>query len=283
MLRNSLFSIILLAVAIGANAQQQSKIKSSSSFFPDKKAQVLVVGSFHMDYPGLDAHKTADQDKVDVLKEPKKSEVTELVNYIKKFKPTKIAIEAWPQWNATEKLRKYNQGEYRDKRDERFQIAIRLASELKLDTLYSIDADGTLEELTKMDTTYFKNLLEDFDYQSNDSMTVKYHKLYDYKDKLAAKTNLLQYFKYINSKESHRVDYGAYLVGDFKLGEYRGADIIALDWYDRNLRIFRNLQRITSGPNDRILMLFGNGHAAILRQLLESSPEYHFVEFDSLK
>lgn len=32
-----------------------------------------------------------------------------------------------------------------------------------------------------------------------------------------------------------------------------------------------------------ILVLFGNGHGAILRQLLESSPEYDFIEFDGLK
>ena len=31
-----------------------------------------------------------------------------------------------------------------------------------------------------------------------------------------------------------------------------------------------------------ILVIFGNGHAAILRQFLEASPQYEFVEFSSL-
>jgi len=31
------------------------------------------------------------------------------------------------------------------------------------------------------------------------------------------------------------------------------------------------------------LVIFGNGHAAILRQLLEASPQYEFVEFSSLE
>jgi hypothetical protein len=73
-----------------------------------------------------------------------------------------------------------------------------------------------------------------------------------------------------------------YLIGDFKLDNERGVDILSSWWYNRNLRIFRKLQLITESPNDRILLIFGNGHAAVLRQFLEASPEYEFVEFDSL-
>ena len=76
---------------------------------------------------------------------------------------------------------------------------------------------------------------------------------------------------------------GVYLVGDFKLDNGRGADILSIWWYNRNLRIFRKLQEITENKDDRILMIFGNGHAEILRQLLESSPEYEFIEFDKLQ
>ncbi len=95
-------------------------LKIPADFFPGKKTKVLVVGTFHFDYPGLDSHKTIPEDQIDVLKEPKKSEVSELIAYIKKFKPTKIAIEANANWNATQKLREYIQGEHRDKRDERY-------------------------------------------------------------------------------------------------------------------------------------------------------------------
>ena len=93
---------------------------------------------------------------------------------------------------------------------------------------------------------------------------------------------LLEFFKLINSKEWHDYGYGAYLVGDFKLENNRGADYLSIWWYNRNLRIFRNLQKITESENDRILVIFGNGHASIFRQLIEASPEYDFVEFDSL-
>lgn len=282
-MKQKLLTTILLINSIIVFGQKNDEIKNSSTFFPKEKTKVLVVGTFHFDYPGLDVVKTEDKDKIDVLTEPKKSEITELVNYIKKFKPTKIAIEAFPNWKATEKLRKYKNGEYKEKRDERFQLAMRIANEIKLDTLYSIDAESFDNDLVKLDSVYLKKLFKDFDFESNDKFEKMYIDLFNYEEKFPTKTNLLKYFKHINSEEYHKLGYGAYLVGDFKLDNQRGADILSIWWYNRNLRIFRKLQEITESSTDRILVIFGNGHVSILRQLLESSPEYEFVEFDKLK
>jgi len=278
----SLLIVSILFFSCSNQNKDQQNIKAVSGYFPKEQAKVLVVGTFHFDYPGLDAHKTSDEDKIDVLKEPKKSEVTELVNYIKKFNPNKIAIEAFENWNATEKLNQYKNGDHRDKRDERFQLAMRIAKELELDTLYAIDASTMAEDLEKMDSSYTNALFKDFDFQSEDVYHQYVKDWLGNEDKIIPKVNLLEYFKHINSKASHQYGYGAYLVGDFKLDNERGPDILSVWWYNRNLRIFRKLQLITENSNDRILLVFGNGHAAVLRQFLEASPEYEFVEFDSL-
>ncbi len=281
-MKRIVFTILLTGCNLLLIAQTGKEFRSPDSFFPGKKTNVLLVGSFHFDYPGLDAHKTEDKDKVDVLTEPKKGELTALVDYIKKFKPTKIAIEAFPGWNATEKLNEFKAGKLRDKRDERIQLGLRIASEMHLDTIYSIDANSYDDELVKLDSNYFRDLFKDFDFENADPFNDLYKKWYGYEDKLPARMKLLDYFKRMNSRRSHQLGYGAYLVGDFKLDDQRGADILSIWWYNRNLRIFRKLQGITSSPEDRILVLFGNGHAAVLRQLIESSPEYKFIEFDSL-
>ena len=265
--------------------QEQSLIKPIGSYFPKERAKVLVVGSFHFDYPGLDAMKAAEEDKIDVLKEPKKSEVTELVEYLKRFNPNKIAIEAHPQWEAGRKFREYQGGDHREERGERYQLGMRIANELDLDTIFSVDAVSFSEDLEQVvDSAYMKALWEDFDFQSDaDPYSDIYKKWFEEESKLVSKVHLLEYFKYMNSRESHEYGYGAYLIGDFKLGEYRGADLISFWWYNRNLRIFRNIQRITQGPEDRILVVIGNGHAAILRQLFEMSPEYEFIELGNLE
>lgn len=279
---SKLCTVLMLLCACNANQSNQNEVKTAKDFFPKEKAQVLVVGSFHFHYPGLDAHQIEDENRIDVLKEPKKSEVNELVAYIKKFKPTKIAIEATEKWNACEKLKMYKQGEYRNERDERFQLGIRIASDLGLDTLYSIDGWSMAEDIQNLDSVYTAELWKDFDFQSNDPFDTYVSEWLKNNDLLAKEMNLLNYFKLINSPESHKYGYGTYLIGDFKLDDERGADILSYWWYNRNVRIFRKLQTITESADDRILMIFGNGHAAVLRQLIECSPEYDFVEFDSL-
>ncbi|WP_054558977.1 DUF5694 domain-containing protein [Croceitalea dokdonensis] len=54
--------------------------------------------------------------------------------------------------------------------------------------------------------------------------------------------------------------------------DYDGADKLSIWWYNRNIRIFSKMLGRTQSTEDRILVIFGNGHAAILRQLFEASP-----------
>lgn len=259
--------------------------KKPSEYFPDPKTKVLVVGSFHFDYPNQDAHKTEKKDQVDVLEPKTATEVTDLINYIKKFKPTKIAIEAWPNWKANEKLKEYKEGKHRDQRDERYQLAMRLATELKISELYSIDANSVLDEFVekfeKTDSVYFKNMLKDYDFLNDDRISQQYNTFIKNTERKNFKS-ILDMFKYMNSKEYHQYEYGAYLTGDFKLREHDGADLLALYWYNRNLRMFRKIQEIPKNAEDRILVIAGNGHATVFRQLFTMSPEYDYVEFSSL-
>jgi hypothetical protein len=276
---------LLYAVLISLSTLISSQ-KKPSAYFPNPKTKVLVVGSFHFDYPNLDAHKTEKGDQVDVLSPKTSKEVTELINYIKKFKPTKIAIEAWPNWNANQKLKEYKEGKHTNQRDERYQIAMRIAKELNLNELYSIDASSVLDDLSekfgKKDSLYFKNLSADYDFLSDDAISQQYNNFFKSSEPKNFKS-LLELFKYMNSKEYHQYEYGAYLSGDFKLREHDGADMLALYWYNRNLRMFRNIQNIPHNAEDRILVVAGNGHASVLRQLFTSSPEFDYIEFDSLK
>ncbi|WP_265429405.1 DUF5694 domain-containing protein [Chryseobacterium sp. YIM B08800] len=275
-------SILIVLITISTFLFAQKK---PSEYFPDPKTKVLVVGSFHFDYPNQDAHKTEKSDQIDVLEPKTATEVTDLINYIKKFKPTKIAIEAWPNWKANEKLKEYKEGKHRDQRDERYQLAMRLAKELKLNELYSIDANSVLDDLTekfgKTDSLYFKDLLKDYDFLNDDRISQQYTTFIKNTERKNFKS-ILDMFKYMNSKEYHQYEYGAYLTGDFKLREHDGADLLALYWYNRNLRMFRKIQEIPKNAEDRILVIAGNGHATVFRQLFTMSPEYDYVEFSSL-
>ena len=277
-----LFTSFIVFLVVTSAAFCQTTLKSPSEFYPSQKTKVLVVGTFHFDFPGLDEVKTAEEDKIDVLKEPKKSELEELVAYIKKFNPTKIAIEARPSWNTMEKYNRYKNGEFRSHRDERFQLGMRIANDLGLDSVYGIDTNSLREDLYNKDSLLLKSLLDKVDWDMEDPFWGYAEPYFDYSDKKMKDVHLLDYIKDMNTREGHNFNFGLYLTGSFATGDGQGADHLSIWWYNRNARIFSKLINITQSPEERILVIFGNGHAAILRQFLEASPQYQFVEFSSL-
>ena len=254
----------------------------------DKLPQVLLVGTFHFAYYGADAHVTSEENKVDILSPKKQKEVEELVAYIAKFKPTKLVVEGGRNSGyLVNQYRDYKSGEAKLRAREIDQICFRLMDQFGIDTLYGADAVGlTYDMVRSKDSTALKSfveeMFEDWDFKNDSEMDKRYTEWYEYDDRLSNKISLLNYFKYMNEDKSVKRMHGAYLVGDFKLDEHRGADALALYWYTRNLRIFRNIQNLDTSPDDRILVLFGAGHMSILKQLFESTPEYELVPFGNL-
>jgi hypothetical protein len=252
-----------------------------------QKPKVLLVGSYHFAYYNFDAHKTEKDKQVDVFSTERQAEIEELVEYIARFKPTKIAVENHPHSNdLMEYYRAYLDGTRPLGRDEQEQIGFRLMEQFALDTIYGVDADGLANELFNSEDTSLNTLagsiFQEYDYRSDDPMSLKYRELYRLEDSLKLVTTMLQYFKHLNSDKMLARGYGSYLVGDFKLDNNRGTDALSIYWYNRNLRIFRNLQNINDSEEDRILVIFGSGHIQILKQLFECSPEFELIPFNDL-
>jgi len=59
--------------------------------------------------------------------------------------------------------------------------------------------------------------------------------------------------------------------------EFVGAEVLAT-WYRRNFCIFANVARAIDSPRDRVIVIFGQGHAPYLRELVKSSPDLELVE-----
>jgi hypothetical protein len=278
------FFSLLLTIPF-ANGQ---KLKDPDDFLVPRTKnslpKIFLVGTFHFEYYNKDAYKVDRDKQVDIMSSQKQKELKELLEYISLFKPNKILVEAKPEWEITDKYRKYKSQKIPLGKDEIMQIAFRLVERFKLDTIYSIDAGSIADDLPMTKDSikfkpYLDSIFKDYSFRSNND----YIKFFKYKTSLSTTITLLSYFEYINSPKVIQRNYGAYLVGDFKLGEFRGADALAIYWYDRNLRIFRNIQRAATSPNDRILVLFGADHIAILDQLLKNSPEYNYIKFNDLK
>ena len=278
-----LFSFLLTSFFL-----QAQKIRDPDEFLipkgVDSLPKIFLLGSFHFEYPNLDANKVDKSKQVDILSEQKQKELKKLLDYIALFKPTKICIEAPVKWSAMEKYRMYKTGKKELGRDEIQQIAFRLMDRFKLDTVYSVDASTIADDLSESkDSTIIKPYIDEIFKDYSFKATPYYKKWIEYETEQNLRVPLFDYFTYFNSQKRFLRDYGYYLLGEFKNGKYNGADALATYWYDRNLRIFRNIQRITTSPNDRILVLFGAGHISILDQLLKCTPEYNYIKFDDLK
>jgi len=53
--------------------------------------------------------------------------------------------------------------------------------------------------------------------------------------------------------------------------EYAGPDLLAV-WYQRNIRIYRNIVALIDSPGERILVIYGAGHLGWLRQDVANDP-----------
>jgi len=277
-----LIAILILSIRCKNQQKVNSDLLASSDFFESENPKVLVVGSFHFDYPNLDAVKTDSIDQIDILSNQKQIELAELLDYLKLFRPTKIGVESYGNPNFTQELKKYQNGEIQLSRDERHQIGVKLADELKLDTIYSLDAISFYEEIKEVIPNITDSLMIDFDF-SNTETDLVYNDWNEYSKSLQKEISLLKYFKYINTEEYHGYQNGYYYLGDFKNAKYSGADMTTIYWFSRNLRILRRIQDIIENKEDRILVIFGNSHAAALRRFLSDSPDIDFVEFGNLK
>lgn len=286
----TIFSTLIFAMFFTV-INGQITIKHPDEFLQkgEKMPEVLLVGSFHFAYYGADAHVTAEEDKVDILSPSVQKEVKDLVDYIARFKPTKIMVEGGRNSGyIMSRYRNYKKDKSTLKANEIDQICFRLMDQFGIDTLYGTDANGLISDMYRHKDSaafhpFLNEMYKDWDFRNDSEMDKRYEEWYDYDDQLSNQIPLLDYFKYMNSDESIKRMHGAYLIGDFKLGEHRGADALAIHWYARNLRIFRNIQNVETSPDDRILVLYGAGHVSILKQLFESTPEYELIPFGSLE
>jgi hypothetical protein len=104
------------------------------------RPEILILGTYHMASPGRDVH---NMEVDDVLAAARQQEMAELIDVLKGFRPTKIAIEAQVgSRRVAERYTEYLRGEYTLSRNETDQIGFRLARELGHQVIYPVDEDG---------------------------------------------------------------------------------------------------------------------------------------------
>jgi len=257
-------------MAAGAVAQSD---KSGSGAAAPQKAHVMVLGAFHMDNPGQDIFNLKVDD---VLTEKRQKEIADTVATLKKFRPTKIAIEAKLGSKRVEKeYQDYLDGKYALTRNEIDQLGYRLAKELGHKQVYPIDVEGDFP-FEKMQEFAKKNGKEQ---QLNDWMGM-IPKLLEKESEILKNGSVSDLLRFMNRDKQVREDQEAYM--DFVQfagnGEYPGPDLLA-EWYRRNVRIFSNIRNLISSPEERVLVIYGSGHLYWLQRNVLDSRDLELERF----
>lgn len=266
MKKQSIISILLILGFITMQAQE---------------VEVLTLGTFHFAFYNKDIETFDEEEQIDVLDPKYQSEIEDIVEKASRFNPTIIAIEVGPnkQSKIDSLYHEYLNGNHALSRSESEQIGFRLAKNLGLENVYCVNDWGEIPEnvdavLSGNDSLAKQKFYDSF-YHNPDSL-IMYNKEYVFKTK-----GILEEFREMNSEEHIKKDLGNYLISVFKYqtedDPFFGVDFTTGWWFNRNLRIFRNIQRIETKPEDRILVIFGVGHMNLLNILFDASPEYKLV------
>ena len=216
--------------------------------------------------PGHDIFNTQADD---VLVPRRQQEIAQLMEVLKRFNPTKIAIEAdpWSQRVAKE-YSDYFAGKYTLTRNEIDQIGFRLAKELGHAKVYPVDADGEFPWPRVVNYAKGSGRAKELD-----AITAEIGNMVKAQNAYLASHTVLETLLYMNADAKVAEDVG-YYYREAHLGEpgdWAGADLLA-DWYRRNVRIFSNVVKLVDSPRERVLVIFGSGHLGWLRQDFSGDP-----------
>ncbi|CAN5563069.1 hypothetical protein BH24DEI1_BH24DEI1_09830 [soil metagenome] len=235
-------------------------------------AKVLVLGNYHFANPGRDVVKVQ---VADVLSPEKQAEILEVANALARFQPTKIAVEEDPSSEAelASLYTAYRAGTHPLGPNETQQLGFRLAARFNHPQVYPINHWGR-------DLPFYPAL--DYAKQHEPGFVQKFEQWTaeqgEEENRLQRTMTVRQILRHSNDPGSLAKDHGVYIAfAAIGAGDtYIGAELLSA-WYDRNIRIFANLQCITE-PDDRILVVYGAGHAAILRELVRAADTLEWVD-----
>ena len=239
---------LMIAMCVPALAQNQPK------------PEILIVGTYHMDNPGRDIYNMKADD---VLSPKRQQELVQLLDVLKKFNPTKIAIESDVDGErASKQYADYLSGKYTLTRNEIDQVGYRLAKELGHKRIYPVDVEGDFPYQHVVNFAKAKGESAKFE-----AIGQGWGKLVKEQGDYLQSHTVLDMFLFLNSDEKAKYDVGLYYqtVPFGESGDYAGPDLLAA-WYQRNIRIYHNIAALADSPEERILVLYGAGHLGWLQQ-----------------
>ncbi len=235
--------------------------------------KIAILGTFHFG-------STSDVGAVvmeEVNGERRQQEIQQLVEKLRAFQPTKVLVE-FPltiQDTLQRRFEKFQNQEFELPLNETYQVGFRLADQSGHDSIYAIDhkMDLPFDSLVKY--------CEEHNSQEKFQAIMAIVQSYTQEEtEVLRGMELSTFLKRMNTRDSDRFGNGLYLREVLAIGDPEnevGAAVNAI-WYQRNMIILKNISQHLQNPEDRVLVIVGASHRALLMDFLQNRPEYEIVE-----
>ena len=240
--------------------------------------EVLVLGTYHFGNPALDLSNAKSDD---VLKPSRQKELEALSAALEGFRPNKIMVERIAKTPdlLDHRYNEFTPADLAKDRDERVQIAYRLAHRLGFKAVYAID-----EQPGEGEPDYFPFDKVNAWAKANGAQAKLDADLDEVKtvvariEQIQKRGTIADVLIDLNRPERADRDQSFYykVLGFGDTEAQPGADLNAM-WYLRNAKIFAKLMLVAK-PGDKLLVVYGSGHGFWLRHFAKTTPGYRNVD-----
>ena len=256
--------LAILFLTMGIYAAIGQTTDSSSA-----KNTIALLGTYHFSNPNQDQFNVNSDN---VLSEKRQKEIEAMVNQLAKYKPTHIAVEFNANDTAMDnRYQRYLKGQHQLSDSELEQIGFRLAKKLGHAHLYPVDAPAIQLDFEP------GTLANDYGWLLGE-LNVMGSSVINQINTLLKTQTIGQVLASMNTAEFDKLNvqlYYKYLLPIGKGDNQPGLEAVTR-WYKRNLSIFHHIMKLTEGKKDqRVLVIFGQGHTAMLKQFLDYSSLYN--------
>ena len=265
-----------------------------ASFAQTKQAELLLIGTFHFHNPGLDIAQTKT---FDVMTPKVQSELETITNKISQFAPDKIFVE-WASDDQAgldelytqylgEKYEEYIKAKYPNPKKREFylkneivQLAFKTGKKAKLTKIYALDYNKTAfpydSVMKAMKEAHQETLVEGIQGDIKAFETNFNKKVETY--------TLTQLLLDLNTKEDLKANKAFYIDRMNRAGttsNFAGPYLVS-EWYRRNLYMYSLVQKTVAPSDDKVMVLVGSGHAAMMKEFIELDNWFRVQELKNV-
>lgn len=277
--------VFLISFALLSCSSQKKILKENSQTSTSK--EVLLVGTFHYNNPGADVAKTKS---FDILNDDSQIELEHITSKIKEYNPSKIFVE-WPYDEQNELDSLYNL--YRENKyfindslsdfylkNEIFQLAFRVAKANNLEKVYGIDYSTSFP---------FEEVMKDIENANQTELLSKIQNgiskfTADFDNRIEEGASLTELTYYLNSPAMRKFSnefHNELMLLAGNTDDFSGP-LLTSEWFKRNLYMWSLTQKKVTESDEKIMVLVGASHAAMLELFIKENDNWRVNELKEI-